>query len=466
MGIPADGQNFEQDNLAGAHEQPRLEQEQQALAARKRLHLDSVHDAPRQAVSRQGLEKKHGIEVLERNGKYEYRIQRNKESVLLLTTDASKAGLLEADRKLEHLAKVKQQQLYTNFKIIVAKDNENAENRHIKQPDGTIKDGPMVKCRNPRLAELYGLEEAFEKSKPSHMTADGKNGIKVYFLRENIYEPPDNRLADFSDEDKHGRARIYIYPELDGNTAGYSQADASRRNARVPYSFEATIIHELGHNSQFKRGWSSAETGPIWAHQLGWVPYTSADKKESGYLIQARDGSLYKSHPDDGSKWIQCNNAGEPLDHNGHRVDKVEDANQIDSDTMRNRALIRPVTEYFTNPLEECAEGIMFYRMGKGYREQLWRESPALYKAVKKIDTEEIVGAYGKDESEQAKFIRSPEGYVVPNTPANRKRVEQFEEDMLKVPTNLVADDGNSSEPTAVRPRTSAAGVLPELTLV
>lgn len=75
------------------------------------------------------------------------------------------------------------------------------------------------------------------------------------------------------------------------------------------------------------------------------------------------------------------------------------------------------------------AESLMKLRGDSRSRGELYQNDPERLSRAKEFDQREIDAHpnYGKNPDGTSRFIRSPEGDIVPNTPENRKIVEDYE---------------------------------------
>lgn len=374
------------------------------------------------------FEKKHGVTVQEKDGQYVFTIGVKGKDKELLKTDATPQGLEQAEKEIAKLEAAKQAHLETTFKVSFSTDGEDVLKQWIEKSDCSWERGAMIKARKPNLAELYGIESALYRAQPSHLTRDGKQGVKFYFLLNNYYKD-DPALAYFIRSDKNGRQAVYFEPGANEGKPP-TEEDADRMGKHHLYSIEAVTHHELMHNAQHNIGWDTPSTKEKYARQIGWVPFEDPKTHETKWIFKGKQEDQYRrdqDHCKDDFKWCSCSKAGGLQNPAGQTVNRVADARHFKLDEVRDLALVKPSTRYFVNPLEMFAEGGMKYRINQRRREELLTESPTLYEAVKSHDQDEINRTYGLDAAKQPKYIRSVDGYVVLNTPEHKKAIQDFE---------------------------------------
>ncbi|MBU6453816.1 MAG: hypothetical protein KGS72_18695 [Cyanobacteria bacterium REEB67] len=148
----------------------------------------------------------------------------------------------------------------------------------------------------------------------------------------------------------------------------------------------------------------------------------------SGWLIQGKDNRYYKNDADNchsSAAWIKSDLIGDRLNARGQKVKTVAQAEHIKS--VAKWAKYPPATDYFTNPTEEVAEGLMMYRLSTDDRHRLLEKKPQLYWAVKEHDQAEINNLYGQDDNGRAKLIRGVDGFLVSNNSTNEAAVAKLE---------------------------------------
>ncbi|HEY9785588.1 MAG TPA: hypothetical protein V6D17_09325 [Candidatus Obscuribacterales bacterium] len=390
---------------------------------------DRKRETESKATALTDFEKKHGVTVEQKDDKYIITLKANGVDEEIARTEASAKGLEQAEKELGRRIAEKKKHLETTFKVSFSTDGEDVLNQWIEKQDCSWERGAMIKARGPNLNELAGIEAALYRAQPSHLTRDGQQGVKFYFLTDNYYRK-DPALAYFISGDKNGRQAVYFEPGAnEGKPA--TEADADRMGKHHLYSIEAVAHHELMHNAQHNMGWSTPKTKEGWARAVGWMPFEDPKTHETKWIFRGKEEDLYrrdKDHCKDEAKWCSCTKAGGLLNAGAQEVASVKQAKHFTGDEIRDRALVKPCTYYFVNPLEMFAEGGMKYRVNERRREELLTESPTLYEAVKKHDQYEINRTYGVDASQQPKYIRKPDGYLAHNTAESRKAIEDFEE--------------------------------------
>lgn len=394
---------------------------------------DGKADAPKPLTETQKFERKQGVTVQEKDGKYVYTLKFNGQDKELLSTDSNAKGLEKAEAELAKLKKDKIAELEKVFKVSFSVDGEDVLQQRVQKDDCSYQYGNMIKARSPNIAELYGIETAMYKAQPSQLVQDGSRGVKFYFLTANYYKD-DPALAYHVHQDKNGRPAVYFEPGANEGKP-ITEKDADRMKQHQLYSIEAVTHHELMHNAQQNLNWDTPREKEKWARKLGWLPYEDPNTHETRWIFTGKKDELYRrdqDHCKDAFKWCACGKHGELQDDKGKTVGKVKDAKQFTLDQVRDLAEVKPSTRYFVNPLEMFAEGGMKYRINERRRQELLEESPRIYDAVKEHDQQELNARYGKDNTGASNYIRSSSGILVKNTAEARAEVQEFEDKIRK----------------------------------
>lgn len=426
------GNNPEAQILQGTPDQLREEGE---LCGRPRSieRKEGSAENSKALTETQKFEKKQGITVETRDGKYVYILKIHGQDKELLTTDANSKGLEKAEAELGKLRREKIAELEKTFKVSFSTDGEDILKQWAQKDDCSWERGNMIKARSPNLAELSGIEAALYKAQPSQLTKDGSQGVKFYFLTEHYYKH-DVALAYHIQQDKNSRQAVYFEPGANEGKP-ITEKDADRMKMHHLYSIEAVTHHELMHNAQQNLNWDTPKEKEKWARKLGWLPYEDPNTHETKWIFTGKKDELYRrdqDHCKDSFKWCACGQHGGLQNEQGAGVAKVKDARQYTLDQVRDLAQVRPATRYFVNPLEMFAEGGMKYRINEKRRQELLAESPRLYDAVKEHDQQELIIRYGKDNSGAPNYIRSSSGVLVKNTAEARAEVQEFEDKIRK----------------------------------
>ncbi|HNB22916.1 MAG TPA: hypothetical protein PKZ32_10870 [Candidatus Melainabacteria bacterium] len=381
----------------------------------------------------QKFENKQGVCVETKDGKYRYLLKIQGEDRELFTTEADSKGLEKAEAELAKLRREKTAELAKTFKVSFSLDGEDVLRQWVQKDDCSWQRGNMIKARSPNLAELSGIEAALYKAQPSQLTQDGSQGVKFYFLTDHYYKH-DVALAYHIQQDKNNKQSVYFEPGANEGKP-ITEKDADRMGDHHLYSIEAVTHHELMHNAQQNLNWNVPSQKEKWARKVGWLPFEDPKTHETKWIFTGKKDELYRrdqDHCKDDFKWCACGKHGELQDDNGKSVSRIKDAKHFSLDQIRDLAEVKPSTRYFVNPLEMFAEGGMKYRINEKRREELYKDSPRLYDAVKEHDQQELDLRYGKDSSGASKYIRSASGIIVLNTADARAEIQKFEDRIRK----------------------------------
>jgi hypothetical protein len=123
--------------------------------------------------------------------------------------------------------------------------------------------------------------------------------------------------------------------------------------------------------------------------------------------------------------WERVNASGEPINAKGE-VTNDTNAISVSDAAVRSDALVKPPTDYFPNSDEEIAEGLAMFRYDRSSRGQLRNNNPVLYGIAESLDNADLAAASGT-KGEAARWIRTPDGNIVPNTPEKLEQIILFD---------------------------------------
>ncbi len=373
------------------------------------------------------LASRHGVDLSWQGEQLLFHIRVNGEDKKLMQTDRTPQGLAQADRQLDLLVASKLKEIESKFKVTFSQEGEDIEKQVVKEnPDGSLDRGAMIAARAPRLDELYGIEAALAHAAPSHLTKDGKEAVKFYFLQEKFVKGDNGTtLANYVNKDKNGKPAVYFWPgSADGRMI--TEADLKKWGAPEEFSIESLLTHELAHNSQYRLDWDQSANLERFSNAIGWAPYEDPATHETIWLIKGKQGDYFK-YDKAGDDWLRCNQQGKLLDGAGKPATAEKDAQHLSTAAVRDEALVRPPTEYFDNAVEMDAEGMRMFRVNSAQRQQLLETSPVLYRFIKEQDQADINLNFGTNEKGQPHKIRLPDGSLSQNVANNSKIVADFE---------------------------------------
>lgn len=253
--------------------------------------------------------------------------------------------------------------------------------------------------RVPEWSELIGLEAGLYRSAPSI-----ENGLTYHF-----FEPP--KVSGIAQDNISGglyeRRQIFFQP----NTSRLKALPEPKMKGTAPGStMQALATHENAHHGQFRYGLFDSKLLDPLALRLGWEK--SEQNGMRTWLMKSADGQHFRFDKVN-RQWIQV------LDDTASASPVV-----LSSTDFQRRAAVRPVTDYFDEPLEMITEGTTFFRLGREHREYLFRTSPELYSVVKELDQLEI-GKLLKRKNQT--LIRDLEGRIVPQAADVAARIQALE---------------------------------------
>jgi len=244
-------------------------------------------------------------------------------------------------------------------------------------------DGVTLTTRQPTMLDLDALERSLSRS-----TRDNNDGLEFAFIRDT----PAARSVQ-------ARGR---YVARDTN---YIELFDWQHSSRGPNGVEGVIDHELAHHEQQIDGqdggrWN-AELNRLY-HEMGWT----------GERLRDHDGNLWT--------WVPARRQ-EP-----EHWTSPSSSQPLSPRQMRERAQVRPPSDYFTAPWEMHAEAVRLYRTD---REALMRENPDLYARIRTSDQDQIDRRHGTNSGGGSRMIRDLDGRIIANTAQDRRRISAAERD-------------------------------------
>lgn len=351
------------------------------------------------------MQKHFGLQLTKMgSGDCKFSISINNEEAYSLICFSDQMSLKRAWSNLNNLHAQKELSLKQNFHVKIGHDGDLTTGEGYSPRSRKTW---LVEVRSPKLSELFALEYALAHSAPSHLVSKSNNcaGVHVCFLKSRRSFVV---VAEWG-FDRDNQPTIFIEPGYDKTLKGQHP--------------ELIIIHELAHNSQVRMGMDCYEP-ESWklAEQLGWLPYEDRESRQKGWLICSSESPQhFYRRAAFSSNWIRCNQSGKPLSHEGCTVHSKGEAHCITAQEMSEIALIRPATNYFSNPMEMFAEALMLFRADRNHRKHLLLTSPQLYQIVKEYDDLEISSAAGFG------LIRNLDGLLVTDASQVRSEISQFE---------------------------------------
>ena len=404
------------------------------------------------------------VQIVEDEGRFNYLLHARGEPIKLFSTDASLEGLQEGRSKLAGVIDAKLKALQEgDLKASFALENELVEEQkslagaNTDSPNGEVKGDAVgeaksgkakeatpiqakrILARTPRLDELWGVEAALARSKPSHLAPGDRLGIKFYFLKDPLYKEEPGYA--YYTTDKDGRKAIYVTPgatdklrPTDADAPVWARPTRFKPGGHYFDTIESLMLHELAHNHQERMGWENGDE--VMARMTASLGYVKAVDPQTGVRVfylkvplaplpasappaavagsvspeeaagatalpaqsAAEKFAYYRvERPVDqklGKRWLRVNLEGQYLDRDG-KVVAAAKAEAISNADMQKLALVKPASNYFDNPIEVFAEGMRLFRMGGEARDTLFVEAPLVYQLVKEEDQAELNLFYG-----------------------------------------------------------------------
>ena len=408
---------------------------QQRLSQDSNTHPKQLKQSPitplkpvsEQSLNAQALNEFGVTRSVSVDGLVQYKLPGSSDGRVVLEGKAGPNEFAQSMRALQKQVQTKEVALQSEYHVSFSIEGENAVRPMVqstKNPNALVP-GAMLHARAPRLSELGGIEAALQASAPSQLLyGKSDKGLKFYFLKTPS-EGKDTYDAGVYAGDKNGRASVFFEPDAQPD-APITAADAVSMHQDIKTSFEALAAHEIAHNTELKLGLLNyTENYKQVTEQLGW-----AISPDSSYLLQkGKNGDFYRLTTNGLSSdngWIRCDSNGAPLDKDGKPVSS-DAAPHLTNAQVRERALVRPATDYFTSPSEMLADSLMLYRIGASGRDQLSKSGNQLYLLVKKVDQDEINSQYGTTADGSPKKVRLPDGHLVDNSADSQQIVANYE---------------------------------------
>jgi len=273
-------------------------------------------------------------------------------------------------------------------------------------------DGKDLTLRPPTMEELDCVSDVLQRNRQMNM-----RGLKLSFVESG------------PSTDDYGLWGVYMSRGADGHSGRELMLFPKNTQIRGWNGLEGTLEHELVHHEQ-STSWGEGTWGR--AGQDERARQTRQLMLDFGWVhdqASGQDRLLDKEHPPGQWQFNAQSSRWDPV-IGGH----PEPGRSITSAQMRDRALVKPATNYFNYPWEMHAEALSMFRHD---RHQLYGENRQLYQLMQQYDQREINRQFGS-ENGQPRMIRGANGLIVPNTEQNRRAVTELEHtwQTTALPTN------------------------------
>lgn len=370
----------------------------------------------------QTVARESGLSAKVTADKVEFTLALDGQTKVIAKCDKTDQGLTEAEKEIQKQVQEKKASIRRTYGVTFSADNEEVEKQvtGVGPNETLIRNNKMIHAREPRLGELYGIEAALTHSVPSHLDSDGKTPVKFYFLKDTYMEgDTSGTVANFVAKDKNGKAAVYFGPRQ-SDSRPITEKDAEKLKITDEHSIESLLTHELAHNAVYRLKWDDPATLERQCKAVGWTTHQTLTG-ETTWIIKAKAGELYRISTEL-DNWVRCDDKGRYLNDKGVPCSGEDKAQKITPEQMRDRAILRPPTNYFDNPIEMFAESMMMFRVSGTKRAEFAKSSPLLYKFIREQDQADIDLTYERD-----KKIRLPDGALADKNDANKKIVSDFE---------------------------------------
>lgn len=324
-------------------------------------------------------------------------------------------------QQLERIQKL-QKEITDQYGVLFAKPGEKKDMvpPGVKIPESE-KEPPAI-AGAPTEAELETLKNVLQNT-----PHENYKNMKMWFIRPD--ENQNDALGFYAPSEKHQGCACHGNKGITKQNGDMLVLPMARQETKGVQGFEGTLYHELGHHEQYSRFAKSMMTGKFndaeskkLMEDLGW----QYSPRHKDHVLKDKTGGLWKLDQNPG-------NEGEPPTWRwvGGKAPK-DGQRRLDSEEMRERALVKPITNYFDNPAENHAEALAMFRIGannkpEGGRQYLAVDSPKLYEVTKNYDQKVINDKFGTRPDGQPKMVRDLDGRVVENTDAVRSRIAKQE---------------------------------------
>jgi hypothetical protein len=400
---------------------------QQQLSRNLNTHQKQLQKPLSEQKEESIILQKYGVERTKQDGLIQYRMPGASDHKVLFEAPSGATEFSQSQHKLDALTQAKIDDLKVKYHVSFSAEGENAVQPWVvskKNPDKFVH-GDMLHARVPRLSELMGVDAALQASQPSQfLDSHGQAALKFYFLKTPTFGK-DTYDAGLYAADEHKKNSVFFEPDSEPDRP-ITVADAIQKHQPIKSSVEALAAHEIAHNAEWNMGlWDPDKLKPL-AEKMGWT--TSADSQY--WLLKGQAGDYYRLTNDGLSNdkgWIACDDKGTPLDAAGRVVNDAASAPHLTTAEVREKALVRPPTDYFTAPDEMLADSLMLYRVGEEGRKELIKSGTQLYGVVKDFDQSEMDSRFGKNADGSSKKIRLPDGDMVENSAQSKQLSDDFD---------------------------------------
>jgi hypothetical protein len=387
-------------------------------------------------LERERLKNLFGVTLKQNNGQVEISVSTATTSKILFDVPSETffKDAAQIEKRLISIELAEQQNLSKAYNVHFGIDGQDLGRPIDPSTLRKSKDAqnPDVWSRTPRLDELVSARFAFQKSFPV-----GRRGKQIdieYLITPAVVDDPSTASFTFENKgsfilDDNGRSiRPDAQPVIFINPYNHEVVE---KHSTMRETLEFVLIHELAHGTQYRLGVTQLSNEPNGGQVMRTNPSTHyaselgfRERPDGREYLQGHDGRFYM--PNKGPfDWERVNASGEPINAKGE-VTNDTNAISVSDAAVRSDALVKPPTDYFPNSDEEIAEGLAMFRYDRSSRGQLRNNNPVLYGIAESLDNADLAAASGT-KGEAARWIRTPDGNIVPNTPEKLEQIILFD---------------------------------------
>ncbi len=353
-----------------------------------------------------------GFELRHENGKAipKFYVLRGEKKEYLAASD--KEAL---EQEINERVEAKLQELEQNPHVRFSRFGEDVMKQFYKDASGNYLEGKQIlKAQQWSLNDLYAIEEALRISEGS---LDGFT-INVSYLSEPTDNTGNLHAGEYWSANEIYGPRIILF----SNQPSYEES-LDKLLGLESLRITTVVDHEIVHHEQRENDfWNQTDL----IEQMGWHKYREGIGK-GVWLLKAKDNK-YFMFLDESKQWLLCNEKGQAIDEQFNLVSAGAKIQLFSSKDVRERALFRPVDDYFKDAGEMHAQAVAYYRSSIATRITLLRNNEKLCKIAEDWD-QKIIDRHQREVDKQSlpgTIIRLPDGSLEKANKENSSLVRIF----------------------------------------